>query len=131
MAFEVSGAVTMEFAPNTILAGATVKCSLDFPLRGYFDLMGEKDRLRDSSEIDDIEAFYRKFGDIVLVEWDLTLKGEALPANGDSLVRIPFAAAKQIFDAWSDTTSGASPNSSGASESGDTSAALSEVTEQQ
>lgn len=122
MAFEVSGStVTLEFGTGTVLEGASVKCSLDISVRDFLRLQREINAMRDGESTEAVEAAYKFFGDLALVEWDLVKKGEPLPANGDGLLQLPFASLNAIFEAWSTAITGSSPNSSGASPSGDTS----------
>jgi hypothetical protein len=123
MSFNVGGStVALEFDAGTVLAGATVMCSLDMSIRDFVQMQ----RIWSDSQDGDISRVleaYQMFGDAALVSWDLTLRGEVLPATGESLIRIPAVAANAIFSAWTSAVSGTSSKSPAASESGSTSEA--------
>lgn len=121
MAFEVSGGtVVLEFTENTVLHGATVKCSLDVSVRQFMELQRQRAQLRETADIEQMEAVFRVFGDIAIREWDLVMQGEPLPATGEGLLKLSFAQVLAIFTAWSQAMAGESPNSSSASPSGST-----------
>lgn len=114
--------MALEFDAGTVLAGATVMCSLDMSIRDFVQMQ----RIWSDSQDGDISRVleaYQMFGDAALVSWDLTLRGEVLPATGESLIRIPAVAANAIFSAWTSAVSGTSSKSPAASESGSTSEA--------
>lgn len=119
MAFEVFGStVRLEFAPGTVLAGATVECSLDMSVREFTGLQRAIKAIEETQDAENVEETYRMFGNLSLRSWDLEAHGEPIPATGDGLVQLPFSAANAIFAAWSDAVAGKSPNSSSASDSG-------------
>lgn len=108
--FDVGGTtVALEFAEGTVLAGATVKCSLDMSIRDFAKMQRMWNAAQDGDMEKIVEA-YMMFGDAVLVEWDISKRGEAVPATGEGLSQIPVAAANAIFSAWTDAVGGRSGN---------------------
>tara|TARA_R100000655_G_scaffold8431_1_gene22026 strand:- start:3182 stop:3544 length:363 start_codon:yes stop_codon:yes gene_type:complete len=63
---------------------------------------------------EDIEEGMRRFGDTVLLEWDLEDDDGPIPATGEGMLRLPPDLATAIFSNWSDQSSsqqGSAPES--------------------
>ena len=71
---------------------------------------------------DDLEAGFRKFGEDVLLRWDLEDDSGALPADGDGMMRLPPDLATAILGSWSDQISNPRQGSEPESLNGSTSA---------
>ena len=71
----------------------------------------------------DIEIGFRRFGDDVLIRWDLEDEAGELPANGDGMLRLPPDLATAILSGWSDQVSNPQKGSEQASQNGSMSAA--------
>lgn len=137
MGFEVSQTATLVFEEGHRLHGATVQVSLDMPIEEYLGLLriaraweakGEGEL--DPDDLQDVVTLISRFGDNVLLSWDLAMKGEPLTADGAGMKRLPMTVAFSLFKAWSDAVSAPPPNSNGASENGGPSEAPSGQTAQ-
>lgn len=119
MGFEVGGnTAVLEFGEGTALDGAFVRISLDMSVKEFLALQRRATNETDSNEVRTaaMEATYQEIGDAVLVDWDVVLKGEPLPATGDGLLRLPWAVAQQFVTVCLEVMSGAlAGNSSAAS----------------
>ena len=120
MGFEIGGdTVVLEFEEGAILAGATVRCRMDIPIRKFLQLQRAFGAV-EGSEPDSIESAYRQFGDDCLKSWDIVRDGEAVPATGEGMLDLPLGAAQAVFSAWAAAVSGISGNSDAASTNGAT-----------
>ncbi len=70
----------------------------------------------------DLETGFRRFGDDVLIRWDLEDEAGALPADGDGMLRLPPDLATAILSGWSDQVSNPRKGSDQVSLNGSTSA---------
>ncbi|MDP3909462.1 MAG: hypothetical protein Q8Q14_03640 [Gemmatimonadales bacterium] len=132
MGFEVTQSATLVFEEGHRLHGATVRVSLDMELREYTELL-RLARAWEASVADDgdmtperldmVVELTERFGERVLIEWDLEKNGEPLPADGSGMARLPAQAALSLFKAWNAAVTGVPPNSDGASENGEPSEA--------
>jgi len=131
MGFDIEGtSVTLEFDEGTVLAGAHIECSLDVTLREFMAirrLLREADALADT-DVEQVEGLHRQIGDAVLRKWDLQRGEVAIAATGEEFAKLPLRLVNTIVGAWIGAATGASPNSSAASVSGDTSGAEPEQT---
>jgi len=117
---EIGGYVArLEFEEGTRLAGRSVRASLDVPLR---DSLGFQ-RTLSSGDADEVMGAYRKFGDEVLIDWDVEFKGEAVPATGEGMLSIPGDAAGAVLLAWVRASTDVEGNSRAVSQNGATSQA--------
>lgn len=134
MGFDIDGTtVALEFVEGTVLARAKVECSLDVTLREFMAirrLLRQADDLADDGKLDEVEALHRQIGDSILRAWDLQRGGQPIPASGEEFAKLPLRMVNAIVGAWLDAATGASPNSSAASASGNTSEAGNETTVQ-
>lgn len=123
--FEVGGNVArLEFADGSTLDGATVRVSLDMSVRDFYGL---RRAFRDAPDEEQVR-FYETFGDDYLLGWDVMLKGEALPPDGEGMLSLPIRAAGELFVAWMAAMADVTPNSGAASVNGATSEAAYEAT---
>lgn len=77
-------------------AGAEVRCRLDVPISLYLDYMG-----MDASSRDSIQAGYGRWGEEVLIEWNLEDDdGQPLPATGGGFLSLPPRLAGLIVQHW-------------------------------
>lgn len=136
MGFEVGGdTALLVFEEGTSLSGATVRVSLDMSIDDFLALQGMANQLQNGEDDDigdltaSVKEAYRQFGDAVLVDWDLMLRGEAIPANGEGMLKLPMRKSAEIFRAWNQAIGAVSPNSPGASTNGKPLEALSGQTE--
>jgi hypothetical protein len=130
VAHEVGGEpVTLAFAEGSPLAGASIRVSLDMSMRRFIALQRAVARATEDGDTwDDLEQAYAIFTEDALLGWDLTFKGEPIPADLDGLMSLPKRTCMPIFNAFISVVMASDPNSSAASESGPTSAADSERT---
>jgi len=83
--------------------GAEARCRLDVGMGTYLTFQ----RLADSQEPDKLEEACRRFGDDVLVEWNLEDDdGRVVPATGDGFLAIPPELAVAMIRAWSEAMAG-------------------------
>lgn len=70
-------------------------------LRDYllFRQLGELDGLTDES-VDAFEDGVRKFGNAMIVDWNVNLRGEPLEANGEGLLKLPASFQLGLLQAW-------------------------------
>lgn len=127
MGFDITATtVALEFQDGTPLAGATVRASLDVPIREFLGMQRALANARNGT--DEMEAAYRRFGDVALISWDLERNGEPITADGEGMLSLPFSAANAVLKAWVEASTGPEGNSVSVSENGAQSEALSGVT---
>lgn len=77
--------------------GAEVVCRLDVPLSLFFDFQ----RMAVQSDDPEVtEQAFRRFGDEVLAEWNLTEDGQPVPATADGFLHQAPAFAMLILSKW-------------------------------
>lgn len=79
------------------LHGLQMTLSLDTPLE--FLLEAKRVNLA-AADIDDAGEFFRRFGDVALVDWNLKIRGRAVEANGEGLRQLPARVIWQVFQRW-------------------------------
>ena len=134
MGFRLGNTAVLEFAPGTLLDGATVRVSLDIHLDDFVGLQASANRIDGSDGMSPemvaaMKESFSAFASIALRSWDIESEdGEPIPASVDGFMALPYAVQLAIFVAWSRAVSSPSPNSPAASANGDTSGAASELT---
>jgi len=83
-------------------AGAEARCRLDIGMGAYLIFQ----RLTDSQDPDKLEEACRRFGDEVLIEWNIDLDGEPLPPTADGFMRLPTSLSLAMIEAWSEAMTG-------------------------
>lgn len=78
--------------------GAIVRCRLDVNLDTY--LYYARVKFSPDSALDLIEAASRRFGEEILLDWNLEDNGEPIPATADGFVKIPPALNAIIIAKW-------------------------------
>lgn len=77
--------------------GAEAVAHFDVDLGIYFDFAG----LEGSQDAEGIKQAMRRFGDIILISWNLEDEaGEPLPATADGFMRLPLNIAQALMGAW-------------------------------
>ena len=120
MSFEIRGSTArLEFHDGSLLDGATVRITLDTPIRDVLAIQRAANRAQNGDEdVAAVEESFRFFGDAVLKDWDLTLDGQPVPANGDGMLSLPLAVCMALFDAWGRAIGQVPGNSRAASANG-------------
>ena len=89
--------------------GAWARCVLDIGLGEFFEFQKV-----DSSDVDALRAIHQRFGDDILIEWNLDIDGAELPATGEGFMLLPPILIRSIIQAWSEAVQGiAGPLGSG------------------
>ena len=83
-------------------AGAEARCRLDVGMGAYLAFQ----RLTDSQDPDQLEEACRRFGDEVLIEWNVDLDGAPLPTTAEGFLRMPTALALAMIEAWGKALTG-------------------------
>lgn len=83
-------------------AGAEVRCRLNVGMGVMFDLW----RLQNSPTPDDIQRAFLLFADEALIEWNLTRRGEAIPASPEGLGRVPMEFIRLLLAKWQEAAIG-------------------------
>jgi hypothetical protein len=133
MGFEIGGKTALlHFEEGTFLDGATVRVSLDMSLRDFLSLQRMADvasnQADSEAQTNGIYSALQRFGDEALVDWDLTLHGEPVPASGEGVMMLAPHVGLAVFQAWGQVVSSLGPNSSAASVNGASEAAIEEPT---
>ena len=132
MGFEVGGnTAKLEFDDATPLGGVSasgersvVRVKLDMSVRDFLGLQRTIAGFATTGDtvaaetLEQWEAAYSQFAAHALVDWNLTSGGEAIPADVDGFMSLPFNAANAIFTAWAGALGGTPPNSPAASLNG-------------
>ena len=79
------------------MEGAEVKCRLDVPLGLYLEYA----KLADTNDPAQLEEAFQRFSAEVLIDWNLEVDGDAVPAHPDGMLKVPPAIANAILAAWS------------------------------
>lgn len=87
---------TATFAFEGDFEGIEVKCRLDVPIDLFLSFMEA-----DSSNAEVVRGAYRRFGDEVLIEWNLEDDDDQpIPANGDTLLERTPRFASLLLTHW-------------------------------
>ena len=112
----------LEFAEGTLLAGATVRVSLDMSVRQFVDLQrvvaamdGSGAELSSAEKMARLESAFTQFAEAALISWDLERKDIPIPSTAEGFMSLPFPHANAIFQAWTSALANPSPNSGAAS----------------
>jgi hypothetical protein len=113
----------LEFPESSVLHGATVRVSLDLPIRDLLAIQRDAERMRtaDGPEGWDVmEESYTKFARDVLRDWDLEDRstGEPLPCNEEGYMTLSGPEAQAIREGWMQAVTTVSGNLQAASENG-------------
>jgi len=96
--------VSITWAPGTELAGLRAVLSLDAPA----DLLIRMEGFEQAPTAEKRDLM-REFGDAVLVEWDMHVKGQPIPATGDGMLRLPMRVVAAVMKQWTDAVAGEGP----------------------
>jgi len=82
-------------------AGVEVTMRRAVGLRDFllFQRLGALGGLEEES-VDKFEAGVRDFGDRFLIDWNINLRGEELPATGESLLKLPITLQLGLLREW-------------------------------
>lgn len=76
--------------------GAEVRCRLNVPMQMFFDFQ----HVQDSEDAGEVEAAFQRFGDDVLIDWNVQEGGAPIPATGEGFKRVSPAFAAIIMQEW-------------------------------
>lgn len=105
--------------------GAEIKCA-SADLRTLFSIA----KLADTQEISDVEKAITEFADKVLISWNLKVNGIPLPTNAENMLSLPLAFSQLIIKTWITAATEVESPLQQSSQNGDSSQALSTLTEQ-
>jgi hypothetical protein len=96
---------TLVFEDGSLLDGARVRVSLDLSLGDFFNFTSVSRDSTDESpvtaaEVEPLRQAFVSFGNDCLLDWDLAIRGEALPANAEGMLRLPLDYARALVEAY-------------------------------
>lgn len=77
--------------------GAEVRCSLDISLDAYLAYQRFADEEPEGKELREL---FHRFGEEVLIGWNIEEGGEPVPATGDGMVQRPITFMIAVLSGW-------------------------------